>query len=60
MNPFITTNELAEMCDITNREASHIIREVQKDLEDRGFYVIKSKPLRAPRKEVLKKLGVEL
>lgn len=59
MNPFITTYELAEMCDITQREASHIIREVQKDLESRGFYIIKSKPLRAPKKEVLKRLGVE-
>lgn len=60
MNPFITTNELADLCDITQREASHIIREVQKDLEERGFYVIKTKPLKAPRKEVLRKLGVEL
>lgn len=60
MNLFINSIELAEMCDITQREASQIIREVQKDLESRGFYVIKSKPLRAPRKEVLKKLGVEL
>ena len=60
MNPLINSYELAAMCDITQREASHIIREVQKDLEERGFYVIKTKPLKAPRKEVLRKLGVEL
>lgn len=55
----IDSKELAELLNIRQREASQIIREVQKDLEDRGFYVIKSKPLKAPRKEVLRKLGVE-
>lgn len=60
MNLFINSIELAEECGISQREASQIIREVQKDLESRGYYVMKCKPLKAPRKEVFKKLGVEI
>lgn len=55
----IDTIELAEMLGITRRTASEIIRLVNAELQSKGFYVLTTRPARAPRNEVLKKLHIE-
>ena len=56
----IDTNELAEMLGVSKRNASKLIREVMEEMKAQGLYVIATKPLRAPRKKVMEKIGVKL
>lgn len=58
MKPFIDSVELADLCGISRRQATSIIKEVQQDLEKRGVRVLKARPLIAPREEVFRKIGV--
>ena len=60
MKPFIDSKELAELLCITVRQANEIIKATQEELRNKGVYVIKSRPLIAPRKEVFRKIGVEV
>ena len=57
--PFIDSVELAELCEISQKQATEIIKEVQHELKEKGVLIIKRRPLIAPRKEVLRKIGVE-
>ena len=50
--------ELSDLLCITHREANRVIRTVNQEMERKGFLVIKSRPQRAPRVEVLKRLGI--
>ena len=50
--------ELSDLLGITHREANRVIRTVNQEMERKGFLVIKSRPQRAPRVEVLKRLGI--
>ena len=59
MKPFIDSVELAQIIGVTVRQANEIIKATQEELRKKGVYVIKSRPLIAPRKEVFKKIGVE-
>lgn len=58
MKPFIDSVELAEMCGISQKQATEIIKEVQQELKEKGVYIIKRRPMIAPRKEVFRKIGV--
>jgi phage anti-repressor protein len=60
MSVMIDTNELAEMLGVSKRNASKLIREVMEEMKAQGLYVISTKPLRAPREKVMKKIGVKL
>lgn len=57
-NLMISSLELAKLLDVPVRQASKVIHEVNRELEERGVYVFKTKPPRAPRKEVLRKVGI--
>ena len=50
--------ELAQLLDEPVRQASKVIHEVNRELEEKGVYVFKTKTPRAPRKEVLRKVGI--
>lgn len=54
----ISSLELAELLNVPVRQASKVIHEVNRELEEKGIYVFKTKVPRAPRKEVLRKVGV--
>ena len=56
---FIDSVELAELCEISQKQATEIIKEVQQELKEKGVLIIKRRPLIAPRKEVFRKIGVE-
>ena len=58
-NLMINSVELAEMLGVTKRQASRVINEVNKELSEKGVYVFYTRPPRAPRKEVLRKIGIE-
>lgn len=57
-NLLITSTELAELLHINKRQASKLINEVNKELEQKGIYVFHTKPARAPRKTVLERIGL--
>ena len=57
-NVMIDALELSDLLGITHREANRVIRTVNQEMERKGFLVIKSRPQRAPRVEVLKRLGI--
>lgn len=57
-NVMIDSYELSDLLGITHREANRVIRTVNQEMERKGFLVIKSRPQRAPRVEVLKRLGI--
>lgn len=52
----IDSYELSSLLGITQREANRVIRTVNQELEEQGFLVIKSRPQRAPRHEVFRRL----
>lgn len=55
----IDSRELARFLGIGRRQATEIIKKVNQELEQQGFLQIKTKPLKAPRHQVMKRLGVE-
>ena len=57
-NLMISSLELAKLLDVPVRQASKVIHEVNRELEERGVYVFKTKIPRAPRREVLRKVGI--
>lgn len=59
MNVMIDTNELAELLGVSKRSASKLIREVQAEMQREGLYIISTKPLKAPREKVFRKIGVK-
>ena len=59
-NLMISSLELAKLLDVPVRQASKVIHEVNRELEERGVYVFKTKTPRAPREKVMKKRGVKL
>lgn len=59
MKPFIDSAELAEICGISQRQATGIIKEVQRELKEKGVHIIRRRPMIAPRREVFRKIGVE-
>lgn len=54
----IDSYELSSLLGITKREANRVIRTVNQELQEKGFLVIKSRPQRAPRNEVFKRLKI--
>lgn len=54
----ISSVELAKLLDVPVRQASKVIHEVNRELEGKGVYVFKTKTPRAPRREVLRKVGI--
>lgn len=58
MKPFIDSVELADLCGISQRQATEIIKEVQRELKEKGVLIIKRRPVIAPRAEVFRKIGV--
>ena len=54
----ITGEELAELLNISVRQANTIIQQVNARLKEQGFIVINTRPLRAPRSAVLKYLNI--
>ncbi len=57
-NVMIDSYELSDLLGITHREANRVIRTVNQEMERKGFLVIKSRPQRAPRNEVFKRLKI--
>lgn len=57
-NLMISSLELAKLLDVPVRQASKVIHEVNRELEEKGVYVFKTKTPRAPRREVLRKVGI--
>lgn len=58
INFMIDSYELSSLLGITQREANRVIRTVNQELQEKGFLVIKSRPQRAPRNEVFKRLKI--
>ena len=54
----IDSYELSALLGTTVRESNRIIRTVNQELEKQGFLVIKSRPQRAPRREVFQRLKI--
>ena len=57
MTKWITTKEIVEVAECGYNKAQEIRREVNEMIEAQGFKVVNKK--KAPRKEVLKYLGLE-
>ena len=55
----ISSVELAKLLEVPQRQATRVIREVNEELRARGVYVFNTKPPKAPRKEVFRKIGIE-
>ena len=47
------------MLGVPVRQASKLIKETNEELSKKGIYVFNTRPPRAPRKEVLRKIGVK-
>ena len=61
MNKYmITTDELSELLEIPEYLARKVIKEVNMELSKKGYIAINTRPLKAPRKEVFKRLGIEV
>lgn len=58
-NLMISSTELAEILQIPVRQAAKVIREVNKELSAKGIYVFDTRPPKAPRQEVMKRIGVK-
>ena len=58
MAKVITTAELATMLNITRRQANRILRTVNDELQREGYIVLNTRPLKAPRHQVMKRLGL--
>ena len=58
-SPNITTQELAELLHIPQKQAVAVIKLVNAELEKQGAYVLKTRPMMAPRKLVMMKLNIE-
>lgn len=58
MTKTITTAELATLLNITQRQASKILRTVNEELQREGFITLNTRPLKAPRHQVLTRLGL--
>lgn len=57
MDHWLSVKELMEMTGVGETKARIIIRAVNKELEDNGYFIISRS--KAPRKIVLQRLGVE-
>lgn len=59
MNTYITVKELQEITGISYQSALEIIKEVRKEMKRDGYLIPKGKELRAIKKLVLNRLGIE-
>ena len=58
MNTYITAKELQEITGISYLSALEIIKEVRKEMKEKGYLIPKGKELRAIKKLVFKRLGI--
>lgn len=58
MTNVITTAELADLLNINRRQANRILRTVNEELQREGYIVLNTRPLKAPRHQVMKRLGL--
>jgi hypothetical protein len=54
----INSAELSDLLKITRRQANRILRTVNEELQREGYIVLNTRPLKAPRHQVLKRLGL--
>lgn len=58
MNTYITVKELKELTGISYQSALEIIKEVRKEMEEKGYLIPKGKELIAIKKLVFERLGI--
>ena len=58
MNTYITVKELQEITGISYQSALEIIKEVRKEMEEKGYLIPKGKELIAIKKLVFERLGI--
>ncbi len=58
MNTYITAKELQELTGISYLSALEIIKEVRKEMKEKGYLIPKGKELRAIKNLVFKRLGI--
>lgn len=54
----INSAELADLLNINRRQANKILRTVNEELQREGYIVLNTRPLKAPRHQVMKRLGL--
>lgn len=58
MNTYISVKELQELTGISYQSALEIIKEVRKEMKEKGYLIPKGKKLIAIKNLVLKRLGI--
>lgn len=54
----INSAELADLLNINRRQANKILRTVNEELQREGYIVLNTRPIKAPRHQVIKRLGL--
>lgn len=58
MNTYITVKELQEITGLSYLSALEIIKEVRKEMKEKGYLIPRGKELRAIKSLTLKRLGL--